>query len=131
MSLVRYARSDPFFNIFDEVFPRQTSSLSTRTGDRRVRVKNFDDHTQISIAAPGLSKKSFHVDLNESVLTVSYTAEEGDDTYFTKDSFTRSWRVTRGTTAEDILASYESGILFVRVEKATGEGTEATNIPVN
>ena len=129
-NLVRYANSDPFFGIFDDFFrttPVRTSALTT---NRQVRVENFDDHTEISIAAPGLKQSSFNVDLTNNTLTVGYQAEEGDDTYFTKNSYSRYWRVADGTTAEDITANYTHGILTVTVKKAETT-TNKTSIPVN
>ena len=84
MSLIRYARNDPFFNVFEEFFP----TVSRRaTQDQSVRVRDLEGQTQISVAAPGLSKDSFQISLNEEVLAVTYSAQETDDTYFVKNSF--------------------------------------------
>jgi HSP20 family protein len=132
MSLVRYTRNDPFLSIFDDFFPTSTyKGLPTFATDRRVRVQNFDDRTEISVAAPGLVKKAFHVDLASNVLTVRYATEEGADAFFTQNSFSRSWRVDRDTTAEDITAAYENGVLVVTVGKVPGAENVTTTITVN
>ena len=132
MSLIRYTRNDPFFNLLDEFFPvsnyRNFSSFNT---DKRVRVQNFDDRTEISVAAPGLDKSAFKVDLASGALTVSYEVEEGTETFFAQSSFSRSWRVDRDTTADDISATYENGVLVVSVNKVTGADNAAATITVN
>jgi HSP20 family molecular chaperone IbpA len=95
-----------------------------------VRVENFDDRTEISVAAPGVSSESFTVDLNSNTLTVGYTAGDEDDTHFAKNTFTRSWRVQDGTEADDITAAHNNGVLTVTV--AVPESTSTTtSIPVN
>ena len=128
MSLIRYTRNDPFFNVFEEFF--RTVSRRT-TQDQSVRVRDLEGQTQISVAAPGLSKDSFQISLNEEVLAVTYSAQETDDTYFVKDSFSRSWRVARGTTSEDVSAAYEDGILTVSVSKPIATEASTFSIPVN
>ena len=132
MSLIRYTRSEPFFNILDDFFPvrdhRNFSSLNT---DKHVRVQDFDDRTEISVAAPGLDKEVFKVDLVNSVLTVGYATKGEEDVFFTQGSFTRSWRVDRDTTAEDIGATYENGVLIVSVNKAAAPEGASTTITVN
>ena len=132
MSLIRYTRNDPFFNLLDEFFPvsnyRNFSSFNT---DKRVRVQNFDDRTEISVAAPGLDKSAFKVDLASGALTVSYEVEEGTEAFFAQSSFSRSWRVDRDTTADDISATYENGVLVVSVNKVTGADNAAATITVN
>ena len=130
MSLVRYTRNDPFFNIFDE-FLTPFQSFSTATDSRRHRVETFDDRTEVSIAAPGSTRESFTVNLEGDTLTVGYKTAENVDTYFTKDSYTRSWKVDRGTTAEDISASHTNGVLTVTVTKTTTDTDSTTNIPIN
>jgi|7_EtaG_2_1085326.scaffolds.fasta_scaffold74700_2 HSP20 family protein len=132
MSLIRYTRNDPFFNVFEEFFPTVSRRTTPRTTqDQSVRVRDLEGQTQISVAAPGLSKDSFQISLNEEVLAVTYSAQETDDTYFVKDSFSRSWRVARGTTSEDVSAAYEDGILTVSVSKPIATEASTFSIPVN
>lgn len=128
-NLVRYTNNDPFFGIFDDFFRATPVRTPTRT-NRQVRVENFDDRTEISVAAPGVSSESFTVDLNSNTLTVGYTAGDEDDTHFAKNAFTRSWRVQDGTEADDITAAHNNGVLTVTV--AVPESTSTTtSIPVN
>ena len=132
MSLIRYTRNEPFFNILDDFFPaRDYRSFSSFNTDKRVRVQDFDDRTEISVAAPGLDKEAFKVDLVSGVLTVGYATEGDGDTFFTQGSFTRSWRIDRDTTAEDISATYENGVLVVTVNKVSTPESASTTIAVN
>lgn len=128
-NLIRYTNNDPFFGIFDDFFRPTTTRTPTLT-NRQTRVQNFDDRTEISIAAPGLAQSSFNVDLSNNTLSVGYDAAEDDDTYFTKNSYSRSWRVNEGTTPDDVAATYENGVLTVTVTR-TEASTTTTSIPVN
>ena len=133
MSLVRYTRNDPFFSILDDVqgFLAPLQTFSTTADNKRHRVNTFDDRTEVSIAAPGIARDSFTVNLEGDTLTIGYKTTESDDSYFTKDSYTRSWKVDRGTTAEDISATHTNGVLTVTVVKATTDSESTTNIPIN
>ena len=133
MSLIRYTRNEPFFNILDDFFPaaRDHRNFSSFSTDKHVRVQDFDDRTEISVAAPGLNKEAFKVDLANSVLTVGYTTEDGATPFFTQESFSRSWRVGRDATAEDVSATYENGVLVVTVNKVATPETSVTSITVN
>jgi HSP20 family protein len=132
MSLIRYTGADPFFGIFDDFFPISTQkNLPTFTTNRRVRVQHKDKATEISVAAPGLSKDAFQVNLNGTTLTIEYAAAEGADTFFTREQFSRQWRVDQGTTGEDISAAYENGVLVVTVKRIGCSPSDTTTITIN
>jgi HSP20 family protein len=132
MSLIRYTGADPFFGIFDDFFPISTQkNLSTFTGDRRVRVQQKGDATEISVAAPGLTKDAFQVDLSTTTLTVKYVPPEGGDTFFAQEQFSRQWRVDPGTTGEDVSATYENGVLVVTVKRVGCSPSDTTTITIN
>ena len=132
MCLIRYTRNEPFFNILDDFFPaRDHRNFSSFNTDKHVRVQDFDDRTEISVAAPGLNKEVFKVDLANSVLTVGYTTEGDTTPFFTQGSFSRSWRVDREATSEDVSATYENGVLVVTVNKVATPEASVTSITVN
>lgn len=129
-NLVRYANADPLFGIFEDFFRPTTIARTPTFTNRQVRVEHFDNRTEISVAAPGVAQSSFNVDLSNNTITIGYTAAEDDDTYFTKSSYTRSWRVAEGTTPDDITATYENGILMVTIARPEVD-TTTTSIPVS
>ena len=79
----------------------------------------------IEVAAPGLEKKDFRIDLDNDVLTISSEREEkheeNRDQYtrreFGYESFSRSFNLPELVDVEKINASHKNGILFVNIPK--------------
>jgi HSP20 family protein len=96
-----------------------------------VQVRDLDDHSEISIAAPGLSKEDFDVSLKNEHLTVSYEKSIDDNPrLFSKQAFSRSWSVPRRTKMKDISAKYDAGILTVSVKKSEKAEPKAYSIKI-
>lgn len=110
--------TDPF-RIFEDVFGRTWASPDTARTTTNTQVTEQDDTFQVSVSAPGLTRKDFDVKIkeagNRNVMTVAYTADPANT--FTRGSFTRSWTLPRNTTADGVTATYRSGILTVTVPK--------------
>lgn len=79
----------------------------------------------IELAAPGLDKKDFKVELENDVLTISAEKEEkkeekdGEITSkeFSYESFSRSFRLPENSKADTTQAQYENGILKIAIPK--------------
>ncbi|MCL4165414.1 UNVERIFIED_CONTAM: hypothetical protein GTU68_058213 [Idotea baltica] len=80
----------------------------------------------MEVAAPGLSKKDFKVELDKDVLTISAEVEkksEGiEENYtrkeFSKYSFKRSFTLPeQKVDGEKIIANYKDGVLYVSLPK--------------
>ena len=79
----------------------------------------------IEVAAPGLEKKDFRIDLERDCLTISSAREENTedkkDQYtrreFRYNSFSRSFSLPDTVDAEKITASHKNGILSVSLPK--------------
>ena len=79
----------------------------------------------IEVAAPGLAKNDFKVNLDNNVLTISSSKEnkkeEKNDSYtrqeFSYASFSRSFTLPESVENEKISASYKDGILYVSIPK--------------
>jgi len=78
------------------------------------------------MSAPGLEKKDFKIELNNSVLTISSEKkvenETKDDQQFTRrefsyQSFSRSFNLPETVESEKIAAKYENGILSINIPK--------------
>jgi HSP20 family protein len=83
---------------------------------------------EIQLAAPGMKKEDFNLNVDNQVLSVSYgkkEEEKEEDNYlrreFGMDSFTRSFSIPKTTDAENISARYEQGILYISVPKLNPE----------
>lgn len=90
-----------------------------------VNIVEEKDNFKIEVAAPGLNKKDFHIELDNFVLTVSSIKEEekeeNKDRFtsreFNYSSFKRSFTLPRTVKTDKINASHEAGILTITIPK--------------
>jgi len=104
-------------DIFDDFFNAPLFLNTWKSPSKNVKVTKTDAAHNILVAAPGLDKGDFNVELKESVLTVSYNASKESENSFVQQTFERSWRVPEGTKPKDITAEYKSGVLNVAVNR--------------
>jgi HSP20 family protein len=84
-----------------------------------------DDEFKIELAAPGMKKGDFKVDIDNGKLTISSEKEEEKeekgDTYtrreFSYNSFSRSFILPDSVDGDKIKAKYENGILRLDLPK--------------
>jgi HSP20 family protein len=99
------------------------SDFAETTPSVNVREKN--DSYVVEVAAPGLKKEDFKVNLDNDILTISSEKEmktEDQDERFTRrefsySSFERSFTLPNTAEAEKIEAKYENGILGIKIPK--------------
>lgn len=91
-----------------------------------VNVVENNDNFRIEVAAPGLEKKDFKVDLENNVLTISSEKEERNESKeegkymrreFSYSSFRRSFSLPNSVVAEKISANHKDGILNITIPK--------------
>ncbi|MGQ1784517.1 MULTISPECIES: Hsp20/alpha crystallin family protein [unclassified Saccharicrinis] len=90
-----------------------------------VNIKEDDNQFIIEVAAPGMDKSNFNVDLNHNVLTISAKKEEEREDKHTKvtrrefnfSSFQRSFTLPNFVVGEKIKAAYHDGILNISIPK--------------
>ena len=125
---VGYAPTIP--NFFDDFFTRDLfswpSSSSTGTSIPKVNIYETDSAFHVEMAAPGMSKEDFNVELDNNMLTISSQKEmenvvDKDRNYQRKEysfqSFTRSFHLPDSAEAEKINAKYADGILSLQIPK--------------
>jgi HSP20 family protein len=129
MTLVKFRNSNPSFpSLFNDLFNhdmfpfnREYSSVKTPA----VNIKEDKEAFYLELAAPGLTKNDFKVELNENVLSISAQNEkehkEEKDNYsrieFNFSSFTRSFTLPESADAQKINANYNDGILKLSIPK--------------
>ena len=133
MSLVRYnsALNDfvptTFSNLVDRFF---NESLSRSGGAAysfvpRVDIVEEEKSYEIQVAAPGLNKEDFKLDLNDNYLTVSgerkFTKEQKQKNFHSIETqygtFSRSFSLPENVDATKITAKYVNGILEISIPK--------------
>ena len=111
---------DNFFNN-DEIFAGLGSLQKNVTP--AVNIAKTSEGYDLQIAAPGFSRDSFDIDVENGQITISGNA---DSTYesgienltlqeFSRSSFKRSFSLPKNANVEQINARYETGILTISI----------------
>ncbi|WP_020530975.1 Hsp20/alpha crystallin family protein [Flexithrix dorotheae] len=92
-----------------------------------VNIQENDKEFNIELAAPGLDKKDFKIEIDHGVLTISTEKENkveekdkaGNYTRreFSYHSFRRSFQLPDTVNADDIKAGYDNGLLNITLPK--------------
>ncbi len=120
-------------NLFDDFFTRSlwdwsnTNYSDTNTTIPSVNIVEKDDSFEVEMAAPGMEKKDFSIELENNLLTISSekkmenVEKEGDKFHkreFSYQSFQRSFTLSKEVVdADKIQAKYENGILRLSIPK--------------
>jgi len=131
MSILK--RNELFPNVFDDLFTRDlwnwglTNNSSTNTTVPAVNIRETADNYDVEVAAPGMTKDDFKVELDGNTLVISsekkdereqkegerYTRQE-----FSYQSFQRSFQLHKDVVDIDkIEAKYENGVLHLMIPK--------------
>ncbi|TDH20036.1 Hsp20/alpha crystallin family protein [Segetibacter sp. 3557_3] len=104
-----------------------SNSSSTGTSIPMVNIKETNDQYEVEVAAPGMSKEDFKVELNNDMLTISsektHENEQREEEKFSRrefsyQSFRRSFQLSRESVdADNIQAKYENGVLRLLIPK--------------
>ncbi len=115
-------------SVFDDLFKRawvDFAGTDNFISHPAVNIKENDDNFELELAAPGLDKEAFNINLNEGVLTVSTSLENKEEKTetgykrreFNYSSFKRSFHLPDTVDSKGIVANYENGILLVSLPK--------------
>lgn len=111
---------DTFFNDLDRMEkPTFANTLPS------VNVVENEENFRIELAAPGLSREAFKVNVHEDVLTISSEKktenEDKAENYtrreFSYASFKRSFNLPESVDSDNIAATYNEGILNITLPK--------------
>ena len=137
MKLIKRRNYNPGFpTFFDDIFTKDLfghdRDLHSFKSNPAVNIIERDDHFSIELAAPGLTKKDFNIEMDNDLLTISFekkeeAKEENDEKEntvkytrreFRYTSFKRSFTIPEGSVdGEKISANYENGILTLGLPK--------------
>jgi len=133
MSLIKRENYLPnWSNFFNDFLNRdwydwsnQNFSL-TNTTIPAVNIKETENEFEVDMAAPGMEKDDFRLELNNNVLTISSEKQSGSHSdkgknitrsEFSYQSFSRSFTLPAIVETDGITAKYENGILRVNIPK--------------
>ena len=125
----------PFPMLFDDFFNRDlfnwgnSNYSQSNTTVPAVNIRETSEQYEVEVAAPGMSKKDFKVELDGNMLTISSekTQEQeengnSEERYFRKEfsyqSFQRTFNLQKNVVDIDkIEARYENGLLKLMIPK--------------
>ncbi|MEM1323800.1 MAG: Hsp20/alpha crystallin family protein [Bacteroidota bacterium] len=130
-----------FGNLFDEFFHNGLADFVGTDGHYSrpsVNVLESKDGFKIELAAPGLSKEDFKINIEKNVLTISasheHQEESTDNKYkrreFNYAAFKRSFNLPEIVDKDAIAAAYENGVLNVTLPKVEAAKNEPKEIVI-
>jgi len=122
-------------DIFDWSFGKLAGNATVPS----VNIRETEKSYEVEVAAPGLEKNNFKVELDNDMLMISAqreTKNEDKDTEgnytrreFSYESFQRSFQLPENMVEKDkISASYKDGILHITVPKSGEAKTQSSRI---
>lgn len=145
MSIVRFRPVNEFAPAsFSQLVDRFLNDSRIQSGGAaysfvpKVDVLENEKGFEIHLAAPGLTKEDFKIDLNEKQLTISgerkFKSENKEQKLHSIEtqygSFSRSFTLPENVDAEKIAANYINGILEISIPKDEKKSLKTT-IKVN
>jgi HSP20 family protein len=130
MTLVKFnnrtRNTAPYFNnVFDSLFSEALNKNLTVNKVPGVNILETEQDYKIELAAPGLTKEDFQINLKKDTLSVwvekkeietevkkDYTRKE-----FEYSSFARSFVLPESVNADSITAEYVNGVLNITIGK--------------
>ncbi|HTM98834.1 MAG TPA: Hsp20/alpha crystallin family protein [Pedobacter sp.] len=114
-----------FNNVFDSIFTDSFFSGRDIAVVPAVNICETPDHFQIELAAPGLVKEDFKINLERNLLSISVEKEQENQQQgknfsrreFSYTSFVRSFTLPESADENNIEAKYNDGILLLQIAK--------------
>jgi len=121
--------SRPGFLDFNMDFPFNRLSTSMPSAN----IIEMDGEYKLEMAAPGLEKKDFKIEVDNGLLTISSEKKEEKKEEkknyrrqeFSYQSFSRSFRLPENSVSDKIDAHYENGLLTLTLPKKEKTPTKA------
>jgi HSP20 family protein len=102
-----------------------------------VNIYKTDNSFEMLVFAPGRIKEHFHLDVNGSELTISYTPPEGFTRpewilrEYSRGGFKRSFTLDESIDTQNISAKYADGVLQVSLPVIAGKENLKKEIVIN
>jgi HSP20 family protein len=128
MSLIKNSPSRGFlFPSFTDFFGRDLSEFNSGAGETipSVNIHENESGFTIELAAPGLKREDFKIELDHNVLKISASKETKSEENqgkthrreFSYSSFSRSFTLPNSVDYDAIEASYSDGLLSLNLPK--------------
>ena len=108
-------------------FGGRANSSTVGTSIPAVNIRENEDGFHVEVAAPGMSKEDFNIELDNDVLNISTetkneTEQSNENEKYTRKefsyrSFKRAFSLPDSIDSNKIAASYENGVLEIKLPK--------------
>ncbi len=140
MNLVRFNQYPSLTDLMENLERNFLGRVDENSGDiPAVNIKEENDKFVLEMAAPGMNKDDFKVNLDNYQLTISAEQKkekkEKEDNYtrreFVYSSFSRSFTLPKTIDIEKIKADYKNGILALTLPKKEEEAKLTKQIKIS
>ncbi len=134
MAVIRWQHKNPLADIVSNFLDTDYADFfGKRAFDPSANIIEKTNGFELEIAAPGLKKEDFNINLENSVLTISSEMEdekrEEGKNYTRKEfyfgSFSRSFTLPKSVDTDMIKADYNNGILKIDLPKKAEANLES------
>ena len=142
MMLVPYSRKNhSVYNPFQDFDDLEKAFFSDRSlGELKTDIKDLGESYALEADLPGFKKEDIHVDVKDNTLSITaerhseFEQKDKKNSYLRCErsfgSYSRSFDVS-GIRAEGITASYDSGVLTLKLPKKTVEVSSSRQISID
>jgi HSP20 family protein len=135
--VTKYQRPS-IFQLFDDAFFNDNWGAAPVLSTPSVNIKEGPESFVIEMAAPGLTREDFNIEIENDQLIVSASkessSEETREKYsrreFNYASFTKKYHLDDTIDADKISASYDNGVLHLTLPKKEEVKTEVRKIEI-
>ena len=145
MSLVKWKNKDlfpAFYEMMESFFKDEGDFFSStwKSTSPAVNVSKTEKAYQLEVAAPGLDKGDFKIEIEKGVLNISAeqkrSKEEKKEQYtrreFSYQSFVRTFQLPEDAEDQGAEAKYENGLLKINIpRKVNPDSNTAKKIEIN
>lgn len=125
-NIISEIMNTPLQDIVNEDTKRYTSPAAN--------VSEHEDYFLLSLAIPGVKKEEVSIELDRHQLVISADLQNEDEQVkfrlkeFNYNKFSRRFRLPRAVDRNDISASFENGILSIKLNKKEEQKARQINI---
>ena len=142
MNITRYNPIYPasgFRNLVDEFFNRNIAEnfgSDFLNNTPSINVIESESDYKIEVAAPGLDKGDFEVNVDKGYLSIAAKKEQSEEVKdgkytrreFNYSTFNRSFQLPEHVQADNIAANYANGVLTITLPKSTEAKAKAGRV---
>lgn len=113
-----------FTDMIDDIFNTNVSEMvrsHLHTSSPAANILKKEGYYHIQLAAPGLEKSDFGLNVKEGRLIIKVEKEDNNDSHLTREwnynNWSRSFRLSDDIDLQRIDASYDAGVLSIKLMK--------------